>query len=106
MRFWELDAGTLQHFVHDFFRAVIALLFPADAAAGQLAAGLPRAVLALRPEPQAGAHQPAWPNCAAGCRRTSAKFTTRLTGGNSPAARWPSSTRKPWCWWRRKSGRI
>jgi len=24
---------------------------------------------------------PAWPNCAAGCRRISAKFTTRLTGG-------------------------
>jgi hypothetical protein len=36
--------------------------------------------------------RPAWANCAAGCPRTSAKFTTRLTGGNPSAARWPSST--------------
>ncbi len=40
------------------------------------------------------------------CPRTSAKFTTRLTGENSSAARWPSSIRRPSCWSRRKSGRI
>ena len=31
---------------------------------------------------------PAWPNCAAICPRTSAKFTTRLTGENLSPARW------------------
>jgi hypothetical protein len=45
-------------------------------------------------------------NCAAGCPRTSAKFTTRLTGGNASTARWPSSTPQPSCSSRRKSGPI
>ena len=48
--------------------------------------------------------QPAWANCAADCPRTSAKFTTRLTGGNTSTARWPSSTPSPSCSSRRKSG--
>ena len=37
VKYWELDANTLQHSVHDFFRVVVAVLFPADAAARQLA---------------------------------------------------------------------
>ena len=33
-------------------------------------------------------------NCAAGCRRTSARFIIRWTAGNSSAARWPPSIPK------------
>src|SRR6266508_2028591 len=60
------DALPLQHFVHDFFLCLRALLLFEDVAAGQLATGVPPAFRTIRHPIQTGAHQP--PNALAACR--------------------------------------